>query len=526
MVSTASSHRSARPQGFVWLLVFLIPFAVLAVHQWSWGPPAVDGDYAQYLLHAKAIVEGRPYADTGYIFHPDVWSLGPRAYPPGLPLTLAPIVALVGVHSPLFRLLMLASTLAFAYLAWRRLAAFVEPWQAAVGVGFAAFVIESHWGMLDTISDPGFAALAWGLVLVVDMSTPWTWRRIWAVTLLGGGVLSYRMAGAAFIAAYGLCVLMKWKKHGGRAAIPIVIWTIGGTVFVLGGLRVGDLLSLLTGWRGITPNFGMITHEYGPSLFVAMLRPTPYLLLNRAYYLVGALVSLLGVVVMTRRLYKSYLAIGCIFYVLMLVIAPVGEERYMWPMYPVAACALAVGVQQLFEWLRNQYWHSLPARNAAIAILAVVATAALVTELRRPSPETLVGSQAGEALFTWLREAQRSSPIRVVFYNPRVLTLETGVPSMGNVERSASGQMKVFAEQRITHLIAREGDVSDRPQLVANSLPGRFPDRFALVYQNAGYRVYQILPGELPVEREHERDADSHSSNRTSLESEHHERRS
>ena len=120
MSPVLSTRRSLSSVG--WLIAFLIPFAALAVHQWGWGPPTDAGDYAQYLLHAKALVEGRPYADTGYIFHPDAWVIGPRAYPPGLPLTLAPFVALVGVHSRLFRLLMLANVVAFAYLAARRLA--------------------------------------------------------------------------------------------------------------------------------------------------------------------------------------------------------------------------------------------------------------------------------------------------------------------------------------------------------------------------------------------------------------------
>ena len=499
MASGASGNPS--PRGLVWLFVFLIPFAALAVHQWSWGPPAVDGDYAQYLLHAKAIVEERPYADTGYIFHRDAWSLGPRAYPPGLPLTLAPIVAVAGVHSSLFRLLMLGSTLAFAYLAWRRLAASVEPWQAAVGAGFTAFAIEARWGLLDPISDPGFAALAWGMVLAVDdKTTPWNWRRIVTVTMLGGGVLSYRMVGVAFVAAFCLWAFATWPKHGGRAAIPLVLWTLGGVAFVLTGLQVSDLLSLLTGWRTLTPNFEMVFREYGPSLVVAMLRPTSYLFINRTYYVLGVLVSLVGLAVMVRHFYKSFLGLGCILYVVTLIIAPVGEERYMWPLYPVAACALAVGVTRVLEFVRR-YWPSLPANGVAVAILAMVATTAVGTELTRARPETIVGTPDGEALFTWLREAHRTTPLRVVFFNPRMVTLETGVPSMGNVDRSASGQMRAFAEEGITHLIRQPDAIIDRPQQTASSLPERYPDRFALVYQNSGFQVYQVLPGELPPQR-------------------------
>ena len=172
----------------------------------------------------------------------------------------------------------------------------------------------------------------------------------------------------------------------------------------------------------------------------------------------------------------------------------------MWPLYPVAASALAVGITQVLELLRR-YWPSLPTKGVAVAILAVVATSALGTELTRARPDTLVGAPDGEALFTWLREAQRTTPVRVVFFNPRVVTLETGVPSMGNVERSARGQMRAFAEEGITHLICPLAAPEDRPQEIANTLPRRYPDKFALVYQNSGFQVYQVLPGEVPRRR-------------------------
>ncbi|MFN8580271.1 MAG: hypothetical protein U0163_04745 [Gemmatimonadaceae bacterium] len=51
-------------------LAALVPFIALAVHQWNFLPRLSDGDYAQYILHAKALAEGRRYTDTGYIFTP------------------------------------------------------------------------------------------------------------------------------------------------------------------------------------------------------------------------------------------------------------------------------------------------------------------------------------------------------------------------------------------------------------------------------------------------------------------------
>ena len=160
-------------------VVFLLPFAVLAAHHWNWGPPAGAGDYAQYLVHARAIVEGRPYTDIGYIYHPGAPMVGPRAYPPGLPLTLAPIVAFAGVHSPLIRVLMLATVLAFAFFAFRDWRWHIATVAGRDGGGHPPLSPGSalrHAGI--PAPDAGLCALLWAAVLAVDRAESWTWRRI------------------------------------------------------------------------------------------------------------------------------------------------------------------------------------------------------------------------------------------------------------------------------------------------------------------------------------------------------------
>ena len=47
-------------------VLFIVIAQVLTVREGhNWG-----GDFAQYILHARNIVEGRPYAQTGYIYNP------------------------------------------------------------------------------------------------------------------------------------------------------------------------------------------------------------------------------------------------------------------------------------------------------------------------------------------------------------------------------------------------------------------------------------------------------------------------
>jgi hypothetical protein len=60
-------------------------------HIWS-------DDFAMYVHHAQNIVEGRPYADTGYIYNPSFPVYGPRFYPPIYPALLAPIYRSFGLN--------------------------------------------------------------------------------------------------------------------------------------------------------------------------------------------------------------------------------------------------------------------------------------------------------------------------------------------------------------------------------------------------------------------------------------------
>ena len=86
----------ARPSATV-IALSVLPFVILAALHWSYAPLITAGDYAQYLLHADALAHGRAYADIGYIYSPLAPFIGPRVQPPGLPLTILPIVAVGGV---------------------------------------------------------------------------------------------------------------------------------------------------------------------------------------------------------------------------------------------------------------------------------------------------------------------------------------------------------------------------------------------------------------------------------------------
>jgi 4-amino-4-deoxy-L-arabinose transferase-like glycosyltransferase len=63
---------------------------IRAGHDWG-------DDFAQYIQHARNFATGVRYAETGYIYNPHNPAVGPRSYPPGFPLLLAPVVRVFGL---------------------------------------------------------------------------------------------------------------------------------------------------------------------------------------------------------------------------------------------------------------------------------------------------------------------------------------------------------------------------------------------------------------------------------------------
>ena len=473
----------------------MLPFAVLAAHHWNWGAPPGFGDHAQYLAHARAIIDGRAYSDIGYIYHPAAPMLGPRAYPPGLPLTLAPIVALFGVDSPMNQVLMIVSIVAFAYLAYRRLEKAIAPWQAALAAGFTALALESRFGSVVPLSDPGFCALLWGLVLAVDTTERWTWRRIALVTALGFAAMAYRVPAVAVVPALTLYALITWRQHGGRALIPVALWAVAGVAVLLSGAFDLPFRSYLL------PRFGemgdrvtSMARVYKASVFDLELYAFPREQLNDAYHLIASLLLVTGGAALLWRYRRSMMTTTVVSYIAILFVSPVSDGRYLWPMYPVLAAGIVVGattVSRIFS--RYVRWYPRSAMPVAIA-LGIVMLGSLRQELGVSAPLSLDRLPDAKLLFTWMRERNDKQRMRAMFVNPRVLTIETGVASMGALALRPHLQLHALREREISHIVWQNSETNNCRARLLNSLPRIYPRHFALEYQNATFRVYRFLP--------------------------------
>ena len=97
-----------------WILA-LVPFAALVAWFWTAGDGLTIDDSGLYLMHAQALLEGQPYAETNYFSSRYTAILAFQ--PPGLPLTLAAIMVLTGgYHALAIKVAMIVSALPFIVL--------------------------------------------------------------------------------------------------------------------------------------------------------------------------------------------------------------------------------------------------------------------------------------------------------------------------------------------------------------------------------------------------------------------------
>ena len=488
------------------LALALAPFVVLALFHWGWSPASYSGDYAQYILHARALVERTGYADIGYLYHPEAADIGPRMYPPGLPLLLAPLVAIGGTHSALLHLFNIACILLFGVLAWHRLRQSLGPAAAACGVAVALLGMEVGLTSITPLSDLPFCAALWLLFVIADAPGTWSNRRTVVVTLLGFALIGTRLAGVAIVPALGVYWLVHRRTLGVRPLVPVLTWGAAG----LAGLAIGAIGNPYS--NAIATSFDVgarlagLVRNYRYALLDATLYPFPGDQANEWYHLIVMPLLVIGAVGVFRRLGASFLTCATVAYAALLLTVRVGEARYLWPVIPLLGASLAQGVSSIVGVVRRRVGVRLAfpsrsartpieadptARRAAILVTALVVIGALGRELTLAPPFAVVGTPDAREMYGWFATEQSRAPARAMFHNPRVLTLESGVPAMGLLPRTAPGLVIAMQDRRISHLVWQRAEVSGCLQRIANTIPERFPQHFELAFENATFRVYR-----------------------------------
>jgi hypothetical protein len=516
--------RERRLRARMWLAAPLL-FLVFALARAGDGYTPQEGDYAQYLSHARALAEGAPYTDIGYLYSTHAASTGPRAYPPGLAYTVAPLVDILGstersVHA--VEGVVLVFAVAFVALIARYFALRTSP-EMGLLVGLVAGLSPGLLGAATKVgADLPFCALVWAVIVLADLGDErghtWSPRHTAAIALLGSAAILYRTVGVALIPAAALYGLLHLRRRGLAALTVVAVWTV---VF----LGENALLPIVSSYRNemtLTPtaiagvilkNFSYYRYPVMEGLFYPFATERA----NTLYHGVVMIPLAVGLVAWLRTSYRDFLAVFSVAYVVVLLPFHAVAARYAWPLYPVLAFGVLNGAGVIGRWVADALrrrrapaagpakagWRRAPARvgplprpavlGRRLAALALVAAAA-AWNVRAGRAVGLTERADVRALFDYVRHALPARASRVAFVNPRVLTWETRVPAMSLVDAPGDTVAVELARQGITHVVIGSVDPNAPSDCALRSVIRGDPADFTAEYVNRSFAVYRVLP--------------------------------
>ena len=486
------------------LIVIIAAFYVSTIRPGhTWGD-----DYALYALHAKSLIEGNGYVQTEYIHNPLYADIGPKAYPPILPITLAVVYKWVGFDLTVMKIVVCAfffSTLYILYLFYRT----QLPWPYSSGLILLFGLNPVFWGFKEEIyADFPFVFFVWttlyGLKKHYDDSEEQQYAPGTPYAIVVGicMYLAYgtRTIGIVLPASLALFELLRFKKLSGFAAT--VLLTVGSLVALQAALLSdgsGGYLSLLTEQRS------KAIAEIVLENIVVYLKDIPTYWDNGyskpAKVALFMIVSLLATVGFLRRV-KDGITIQEVFlflYLCVLAAFPYPTHRYVYPVIPIYFFYAYRGALEVGGFSAGR-WRHVPLALTALIVVSYSFKYAAVDY--GPIREGIEKKESKE-LFQHLIVNSQANDV-IIFRKPRALALLTGRRSSIYPKPShhddASLDEKAWTYFRDIHaryiVIGATAWVRNPVRMEdiewERHFVERYKDRCEQVFSNADFQVYAL----------------------------------
>ncbi len=449
----------------------------------DWG-----GDFAQYIHHAENLATGMPYGNTGYIYCSSYPSLGPRQYPPGFPLLLAPACMLFGLSMAAFKIEIIAFlllTLPPLLLLFRDDLPFKYRVTAILLFAMNPYVVNFKNSVMSDL--PFLFFLLCSIVL-----TEVCYRK---------GRLGVRPA-LLFAALFFCCYLLRTvgvvlipalpaydffrNKRPSRFALMAgglsVLLVLLSRVFLRSDI---SYLDQFIGWE--TEDLFTALNYYFIHLDVLWsdVLGIPYT--GRAMFLLTTPVVITGAVAKVRRRVSFYEFFLC-FYLTTLLIFPSNARRFLLPVAPFYFLCLIVGILRIGEVIgsehRQQVFAGIVAGMIAVSYSSGLGRAIVLSDKTPDGPY----SRDATELFTYVKEDTDAEAV-FAFRKPRVLALYTGRSATAYPKDATAEEiLEHFDSVGVTHVIVKLTEERDLQYLVP-MIAGR-PESFSELFRNDSFVVY------------------------------------
>ncbi|MDY0102184.1 MAG: glycosyltransferase family 39 protein [Lentimicrobium sp.] len=447
------------------LLVF-IPLMFLNLRSdHDWGD-----DFAQYLAQADNIVHGKPMAATGYIYNPHYPSLGPKAYPPGFPLMIAPMVAKYGnqvkAYNYLISVLLILTALVSVLLLYKK-----AGWPAAILL--SAMVYYNPYTLnlkAEIMADIPFALLFALFLWIVSLK----WNKKTSQWIIAGVVAGLSITVKSIGIALPLALIVYGLQHAiiqlSRKQSLKTIWTelknqviatiisltiyLGFNLMFMRGTSGGGYLNIYD-FNKITEAFATNIYTYSEAIRLFFVNPdSPLFWIG---FPAGALILAFFISGLILSISKKPGLIDWItlIYIGLLLIYPYHNSgfRFLLPLAPLILW-YSLETLQIISSPKALKW--IP---AAIALPVLLTYLQLVPGYYIPEKKANDGPYATHvsAAFNKVKSLTDDNS-RIVFIKPRALTRFAGRNSLSENPLSSAPEIyQEFASLKPTHFLLYSG---------------------------------------------------------------------
>ena len=482
--------------GLIGVVVAFYLGTIRSGHDWT-------GDFALYILHARNLVEGRAYADTGYIYNPNFTFLSPPTYPPGFPMMLAPIYALCGLN------LFAMKTVCVVFFGLALLAIFVAlrhhlPFGGRMALLALLGFNPYFWQFKNNIlADLPFLFLSYAGLGMIDNFTSDRANRSRGASCLCGvatGLVLFlacatRSVGLVFLGCLVVFYALRSRRFDLFVAAAIGTMSLGviiENVTVHDDSRYFDQLGvyLTESYSALSQIAIVIRHWiHGLALLGDNGRAGS---LAWVLAILGCTLAGAGFVARIRNRGWTIFEVFTLLYPATIVFWPMAQSfRFLIPVVPLYIGYALLGSQWLGTMIRSQR-----ARVGIGLFLLVVVFGSYVsryTTLEFSHMREGILNTDSRQLFRYVREQTEPEDV-LIFAKPRILALMTQRYSACYSVVSDDIYLERFlASINATHLITTRWLKSDRIWL--QGFLERHADQLELVFENYTHHVYRMRSG-------------------------------
>lgn len=492
MTSVPGQRASEHPSLGQWLIVMVLVLIVASLHfatlreGHQWGD-----DFAQYIQQALNIATGRPFAESGYVYNPHYQVIGPRAYPPGFPMLLAPVVKLAGIDLRSLKTVGIIC-FGFALLAIFRLQFRILPFGYCLAVIAALGVNPFLWGLKDHIlSDVPFLCFSFVALALIQECEAYQWlsaRRTIAAGIAIYACYALRTVGGILLPALVVYALLRFRRI--PRGVWIVLITAGSLMAIHFAATRSASLSYLDDFPRQPVVFLHAMYSHAIAYFWALCfgffpvwgGKWPSVL----FFLLLVSIGFWGYITRLRT-GPTILEVFAAFYVVLVLSLPWAAGRYLIPLIPLFLMYIGCAVQSLPGGGKWSY------RTVAAVVLAGVLAGSAVTGAAAMNSGPIRESFANSDFMAACAFFKRSTPTDavIIFNKPRLCALITGRRSSGYVPKASDEKLLQWFNDCGARYVLTSPLPDERETLLP--LIERHRDLFRLLFQSGDFKVYEII---------------------------------